>query len=293
MNVTRSGSYIQLHKTGGAPPQKDRTWLIPYSGDIGLSTVQETRQPVREFFKEVGDAIISGADTLNTTLSVGLSLARDIVDLTGIKLMNKGYYTSAWVGEEPATFTTKLDFFRGWKGEWNAYTEVFIPIMEIMNQTVPNDNNVTSVMGLTAPLTTSLEAFAVFGMSALQTALTDATTAVSAVTTLFGGTDNAISKDLNMITNAINNISGITNNTWKVEFGWSNGIDFIPFFTLNQLIVTASSFSFNAALEMQSIASSSSSLVSNKYYPISGTVDLTFKTQNLLASSQFGNYITG
>jgi hypothetical protein len=298
MNPTRSGCYIQLHKTGGAPPNQNSTWLIPYSGDIGLSVTQTTRQPVKEFFKEIGDAIISLADTANSTVAVGLSFARDLSDLTGIKFMNKGYYTTAWVGEEPATFTAKLDFFRGWMGKWNANIEVFTPIMQIMKQTVPNDitSSLALTNNLTAPMTTSLEAFAGFAGNVLSTALSDITAAASTAVNVYnaitpGSANNKdLLKELNTISGALRDGLTINNNTWTVSFGWSDGNTFSSFFAMNQLIVIASSFSFSNALEQQSTYSVNSGYFSPSlsYYPISGTVNLTFKTQNLLASSQFG-----
>jgi hypothetical protein len=298
MNPTRSGSYIQLTKKGGAKPNQEQVFTIPYSGPIGLSVAQETRQPVKEFFKELGDAIISLEDTASSGLAVATSFVRDFQDITGVKFFTRGYYSTAWVGEEPATFSTKLEFFRGWMGYWNAQVEVFTPIMQIMNQTVPNDNNIIGGVGISAPMTNGIEAFGNFsagvvtGIGSLFTSL--GSSILGAIGNGLSGSDftNAAKTQLDSATDTLKKSTLTTNNTWTVSFGWCSGdtTTFIPFYSMNQLIVTSSSFNFSSSLERDS-RDTGYGFSTSKYYPISGTVDLTFKAQNLLTSSQFGQYI--
>jgi hypothetical protein len=293
-----NGTYIKLNKIGGADPNKGGTWIVPYKGDIGLSVTQETRQPVKEFFKELGDAIISLENMASSDLAIATSFVRDFSDITGNKFFTKGYYSTAWVGEDPASFTVKLEFFRGWMGVWNSKTEVFIPIMQIMNQTVPVDNY--GGLYLSAPMPNAMEAFGNFStgiVTSIASALTDAGAQIlGAVNNALSGAQatakNVASTQLSKASNDLANLTLPSNRTWEVSFGWCGGDlnSFSTFFSMNQLIVTASSFNFSSTLEQSTDYSSYGYSLTN-YYPINGSISLTFKTQNLLASSLFQGHL--
>ena len=284
-----SGNYIRItkDKTVGATS----SWIIPYNDRMTLSTTQITRQPIKEFFTNLADAVQAGAG--DSKLAVAIGGFNFLSDLFGVKFFNKKYYASSWVGSEPCELSIKLHFFRGMtQDKWSAIQEVYTPIIQIYSNTIPNDIllNSTNTVLMRAPLPNTAQAFIDFGFDIVSTALDTLkaaiNTAESMVGVLFKNTNttnsNTTLKDaLNIDTSGATTSGG----KWTIEFGYSDGSDggknFVPYVTLQELIVTNSSFSFSETLERDD---------SHHYTPIDGDINLTFKSQLILTTSDIAKF---
>jgi hypothetical protein len=271
-----SGSYIHLSKSS-SPSGKAVEWYVPYEGENGISVEQQYRMPIKEAYEALGEMVENLTETVSTTAGKVLKGVEFLSDMFGIKIFTKLYYSQAWAGEEPATFSIKLKFFRGMNNAWDAKSEVFVPIMNIMSCTVPYDIGPI----LTAPGPNDIDCFALFAGSLVGMGLASGTVGKS-LQTIGQDATAAQSKNQNGVavkigTTASNILFG--GGMWKVEFGWAsggNGTRFNRYMGYTNLNCTQASYAFSSTLESSS-------------YPISGDLNLTFKTQDILTSSDFTN----
>ena len=282
MNI--SGTYARLTYDKDGTPQSP--WLIPYGDEFSLSTKQEFIQPVQKVFNEMKEALISVENNTGfTDLAVGTKLITDLSDIFGIKFFGKYYYASAWTGTQPSTFSIKLNFFRGMTGAttWSAYSEVYTKIQEIISYTVPR---VVGDTTLTAPAPNTIGVFTTFAESIIDSAESTLKAAYAGGKALLGGksvTSAVVSKLNSQIESSSNTLVSALKtpiNTWTLEIGHSDtGITLSsPFIKFSNLVVEGSSLSYSPQLARNS---------NGGYYPISGTLELMFKTQTILGNTDF------
>jgi hypothetical protein len=201
----------------------------------------------------------------------------DMSDLFGVKFFQQDYYASAWTGSEPSSFTLKLKFFRGMKGgKWSAKNEVYIPTQAMMALTVITNTAVNGIGFSPAP--TGADVFTSFAADFILGIINSASAVVKAATEIL-----SIKKIVTDKRDSGKPLDIVHNNTWNVSFGYSSGgltID-DSYVSLNNLVVTTSNVSYSPQLACDDTATD------KKWYPISGSVDLTFMTQKLLSAGNF------
>ena len=286
-----AGNYIRItkDKTIG----QTSSWVIPYNDRMTLSTTQITRQPIKDFFTNLSDAI--QASTNDSRLSTAIGGFNFLSDLFGVKFFNKKYYASSWVGSEPCEVAIKLHFFRGMQNKWSAIQEVYTPILQIYSNTIPDDSlpNSSESFIMKAPLPSTAQAFIDFGLNIVSTVLDTLNFAINTAASVVG----VLFKNNNTNTNSnttLNNALGVSTvgattsgGKWTIEFGYSDGSDggknFTSYLQLSELIVTNSSISFSETLERDG----------SNYTPIDGDIDLTFKSQLILTTNDIANFLSG
>lgn len=278
--MNRAGNYIKLVRINplistAISGESTKQWFIPYNSDISLSTQQELIQPIKEAFDTMKKAILTAGNNLNLSfLSAGVKALESMNNIFGIQFFTKMYHQSAWVGETPATFNIKLDFFRGMNNKWNSQVEVVNQMMEIMGNTVPSDTTNGNI--IFAPAPTGLDCFTRFATSIVDNATSN--TQFSGIALM--GENMSNTQGNTALTNIIK--AGTEGKTWTVEYGWmenpENDKSFQKFIGFSNLIVSQSAFSFSPQLER---------INSSTYVPISGTIDLSLKTQTILTSTDF------
>jgi hypothetical protein len=279
MNI--KGNYVRLTKYNGGVTGSSVSWIIPYGDEFTVSTTQEYVQPIKKMFEELKNALVPGASAIaGSTAGIIAKLTMDMQDMLGIKLFNKDYYASAWIGSEPTTFSIKLNFFRGMKNNstWSAYTEVYSYMQEIMKNTVPSySNEDKGKVILTSAGPSSLEAFADFSTGIVDSLIKSGISLADP-----SGVDiKTIQSEINAkATTSIQKFIKGQTHTWDLEFGYSDG---------NTEILTHSYIKFPTLVMVQSSCSYSPQLAKSDkgYFPISGSIDLTFKTQSILTSTEF------
>lgn len=273
MNI--KGNYVQLSYNSTKIIDKG-PWCIPFNEQFTISTAQKTRQPVKDFFDNLNNAIVTTIG--NSKLAATVKGAEFLYDLLGVRFFQKDYYASSWVGEEPAEISLKLHFFRGMKGDssWDSYTEVYNPISQIMAATVPFDPSNSDLI-LTAPMPNSLQVFTNFAGSIVESTITSISSLVTGAISL-SSTTQGKGNNTNMGISSQTTVSNLSGGTWTLNFGYSSdGRNIKPYITMGQLICTNSSFSFSPTLAKNG----------GNYYPIAGDLNLTFKTQSILVSTDF------
>lgn len=283
--LNTKGNYITLTRVGGVSGISSNTssWNIPFNDKITISTTQQTRQPIKEFFDNLSSAITEA--TPNGGLQAGASFLAFITDLFGVKFFNKEYYNSSWVGSEPSEISVKLHFFLGMNNKWSAFDEVYLPIMQIYSNTIPDDGT-TSLALMTAPLPSTLDAFSSFGMNIVSSSISSLISIAQSFQTVIGkivgsGT-NPTSKDKfnNTLTGVDTKTSG-GNRTWKIGIGYKDvygnnaTAPTNAHIYLENLIVTNSSVTFSDQLQKHN----------ESYYPVEGDLNLTFKSQVIITTS--------
>lgn len=252
-------------------------WIVPFTEEFQFTASQELKTPIKDF---ISDLQSLAADT---SISMGLSALKPLLDtaqkmsnLFGVQLNNRSYYASSWGGSKPSTFSVTLSFFLGSQNTWNAKTEVYTPIMEVMARTVPSENGVV----LTAPMPTGLSVFLAYGAELLIGTLGFADTAMktgieAASKGIVGGAEKIAGKNAD---DAKVWAQKIMSKVWTVDLGWLNSSgDFHSFFTLSNNIVSSSTLKFSPKVQN----------IGGKPYPISGTVTLEMQTQSIATNQSF------
>ncbi len=277
--TTLKGNAIRLEYT---PPSGGKyKWIVPYTEEMGLSVNQTYIQPIQKFFgiiQETASAVTSNLSSLGGAV---ITSAIAMQDLFGKKLFQRGYYASAWTGSQPASINITLNFFRGISGEWNALEEVFNPIGELMKVTVPIDK----VLGfdiMTSPGPTPASVFVTYGSDIVKGALTELRNV--------GSADNKSTLPASEIDKNIEKTKTF-NGTWDLQYGYFNGKIFTKYIQFNKLIIDTSSCTFSSQVEKQEKMAMTHVLpyiyTQDKYYPISGKITLSMKTQEILVSGDF------
>lgn len=263
--TSKPGPYIRITKRNGffLSTGADE-FTLPYFKPPEFSSKQELRQPIKELFSELWDTLTSVADGAGGgIIGAGVGAAQTLSNIFGLQIGSRLFYAQSWKGSMPTAFTLKFQFFRGISDQWNAFQEVYRPIIALMGDTVPGGDN----LALTPPVPSSVNVFVDFSTTFIKALVTDAVNAAASVTGRAGVVLSVTSKSKSDITE---------NNTWKMEFGYGGGkIKFTPFFIINQAIVESSSFQFSPMVERSG----------NDLFPISGTVTLSCKTQNIMTSA--------
>jgi hypothetical protein len=243
----KAGPCAHLLRYSGAIIQVEQEFYIPYWDFPSISTRQELRQPIKELYQEFSEVLSSG----KSTLSAIAGAATTILDIFGVQIASKNFYAQSWKGGVPTAFTLNLNFFRGITGSrWDAFNDVYNPIMVLIGKTIPSGNAAL----MTAPVPSSANAFVAFTKDFVAAAI------------------------LNSIVGDITNPPAAK--TWTMEFGWQDaGKTFTPFFRLLDTIVESSTFKFSSMMEVSA----------GKAFPISGTVTLSCKTQSILTTSDLNN----
>lgn len=270
--TNRPGPCVRLTKTSGAilgfGGGTNLEWVVPFFDETKFTATQKLRQPVKEFFDDLKDFIVNSG-------GVGGGIA-DIIfkglDLFGVQLFRKDFYIQAWTGEEPTPFSLTLKFFLGMQGKWDALAEVYEPVMTLMQQTVPQE---PSKNVLTSPAPSPFSAFTSFAETVISAALAQGGAVAQAVSILGVNGKNAASTLKNLSSQILNQSQG--GGSWAVEFGWTDGVSHNApkiYFKIPSTIVESSTWSFSPA--MQSI--------NGRVYPISGELQLNFRTQSIITS---------
>jgi len=252
-------------------------WYIPFFDDSQFSSTQKLRTPIKEFFDQIKDAMGNvdlGSTTANAVLQSGLTLT----DLFGIKLFSKGLYRQAWAGAEPTPFSITVKFYRGMKGFTGALDEVWIPMIAILFETVPDTGKTNSPIAImTSPVPSPLDAFTAFARDIGNQATTTATQAANTGTAVVGVLQPLQQQVLSAVTTRLTNPTPTGNNrTWTVDFGWFDGDKtFERVFRIPEAVVESTSWSFSSMVERDAGAS----------YPVSGSITLNMKTQTIYTSS--------
>lgn len=261
----KPGHYIRLNSPNG-------TWFAPYSTDVTFTATQTYVQPIKELFQKIAEAGQKATEDFSSILAVGGTISAGLSDIFGVKFLQDKYYSWAWKGSEPTQFPITLDFFMGVQGSWDAYSEVFYPINKILSATLPKRSD--SGFMLTSPGPAPKDVFFDYVTNMFGS---DGKGSISGVT--YSSTNNTISlagenQEKKDITVGTRNIP-----VWDLSFGYLPGniTDFVEYFTFKNLIVETATPKFSSQLQKKD----------EGYYPISGSIDLTLKSQSLLVSSGF------
>lgn len=230
-----------------------KTYYFPYTGIITLSAQQTYVQPVRDFFGWAGETIRK---------AIGLPSFRmgetNLTDILGFKLYNKNYFINAWQGSTPSTFSLNIKLAVGILDKWSGRDEVYNPIMDVFQQTIPSEgvqlSNRFLHKAIKAPSTNVLGAFKAFGEEYLNGITTE-------ITLSQGDRDTEVE------------------GSWTVEFGCTGNRDFSSYLSLSNYVVTDASYTF-------------ANRVDDIGYPIEGELKLTFKSQAIPVQSDFGPDLT-
>ena len=277
----RAGPCIVITKTTGSITgvgTPGPSWLIPFFDETKFTATQKLKQPVKEFFDDLKDFIVSESSVIGGGGVAGVTDAiLKGLDLFGLQLFSKGFYAQAWAGEEPTPFSLTLKFFLGMQGLWDAGKEVFAPVMDIMAHTVPLE---TGSVFLSAPLPSPLATFTNFSANVLA--------GISQAAASFGEIVGAGASQFVTSANTYGkSIASVPfGGTWQVAFGWKDNTSGAPklYFNITNCIVESSTWSFSPMTQLKN----------NKAYPITGELQLNFRTQTLLTNlSLVDNQATG
>jgi hypothetical protein len=258
---------------------KSIEYILPLDSEVQFAASQILKKPVQTFFDDLKQFVTGSGGIIGAVAGFAFSL----MDLFGVQLFSKYYYSQAWVGEEPTPFTLTFKFFRGMNGVWNAETEVRDPILDIVKQCVPWDSLASNEQGpiLTAPIPNTFEAFSLFSVNIIETlanlAASTGTVSKSEVSAALSVVPSTSVSGFQSILSAAKKIA--SNKTWDVYFGWSNGDEnsFKSYYHITTSIVESVSWNFSTAMEKNG----------DKINPIMGTLTLNFKTQAIITSSDF------
>ncbi len=277
-----SGPVISFSKDG-------ISYLVPYYENFSLQTSQNTKEPVKEAYEAISSAVLTGANTLNSTVATALGLYQEVSDLLGVKIGGESYYTLAWDGGTQSTISIKIQLHRGWANKWNAKEEISSPLKAIMKTTVPS----VSEGALSAPMPAPYNVLSNYigkevqnatdrfgsiittigditnGAGLLDVAVDAGTGAIAGLAT---GVGTVLKNVVESATNAMANALG-QGGTATIAIGYYDKDEdkFSAFFTLSECVITSSTISYGTAMEKGS----------DGYTPISGMVSLELKTQKI------------
>jgi hypothetical protein len=264
----RPGPCVVLTKSIGEVTgfsNSEITWTIPFYDETKFTATQKLRQPVKEFFNDLKDFVINSGGVIG-----GLAdLAFQGLDMFGVQLFQKGFYAQAWAGEEPTPFSLTFKFFLGMQGKWDAFTEVFNPVMAIMQQTVPRSLE-EPPDSISPPAPSPFAVFTQFAGNIIQRVISGNSGASSATALGQFAVDTT--------QNTFRNTTTVNGGTWDVGFGWTNGnVSLSPkiYYLIPLTVVESSTWSFSPMTQ----------LVGDNVYPITGELQLNFRTQALLTNA--------
>lgn len=291
----RSGPCIRLTKTVDNGKYKedwyaDKTFVFPMDQEFSISSTQTLVKPIEKMFQYIQDAVIGVSGDLFG--STGSTLARaglEIANLTGFQLGTKGYYSKAWAGSQPSSFTMSCKFYRGMQGKWDASLEVFGPSRRIYALSLPYEPDTGSIV-LLSPVPSPLTVFTTFAAQVVSDA-------IKSITSGSSGTLDASKISTSAGVSAISNLSGkssleskstqldkknqfIATDTWKIELGYfdKNGGNVTSFLTLNRYVVETSTIKFGQQMEKGK---------DGFFIPTTAEVSLSFVSQDVLTSANF------
>ena len=256
------------------------TCVIPVNEDFVISSSQEINRPIEELFKKVKDIIVASANVASSSFAGVAKAGLDLQDLLGYRLGGKAYYASAWKGVKSNGLEIKLDFKWGWRGMYDAYNECYIPAYTLMSGTVPSN---PTGLSLLAPMPAAIDVYTGYGVSLLGTSLAQASNGATSVLANLGsaitGLNNAKDVASSLSIKADGSIS--LPRTWKVNFGFYNGSEFISIIDLGENIVESSRLTQGNQMQADKD--------NNKYYPINTSLSLTMVAENVYTSSMFSS----
>lgn len=237
-------------------------FYIPYFEFPNISTRQELRQPIKELYQEFVDIL---SDSKGWAGAIA-SAATTLLDIFGIQIASKNFYSQSWKGGTPTAFSLNLNFFRGITGNrWDAFQDVYNPIMVLISNTVPKGDAAL----LIAPVPSSLAAFTTFTTEFIKDVIDGVKSAVETGT-------SSVNK---VLTDTGGGYQG--SGTWTMDFGWQSAEkSFTPMFRMAEIVVESTSFKFSPMVEV----------FNNKAYPISGTVTMSCKTQNIISTDDLDKH---
>jgi len=256
------GIYVSIVKNGSP----ETLTIAPYSDQFGFTCTQKWFRPIEEFFNAAKGIIQSTASTTGGIGNVavgGIETVAQGFRLFGVQLFNKAFMAKAWEGTEPIDLGLNLKFFFGMYDKWSGLEEVYKPIMRLMGNTVPKNGDII----ITSPGPTAIDVYAKYAgdifRGLLKTILDIAPTRES------------LSTEVNNADNVPGN-RGTIGRTWRIEVGYSSDGKKIqqPFYVLNNLIVTSSSFNFSPEVDTDGA-------------PINGTIKMNFTAQTLTVDTDF------
>lgn len=252
------GTYISVTTPQGIK------YIVPYSTKFGFQCQQIWFKPLEELFgylKNLASSVPVAGAVADTVTGVK--------NILGKQFLNMAFSAQAWKGEEPVSINIMLPFFMGMKDEWNAKTEVYLPIMNIMKETVPkiNDNK----LEINAPGPTGIDVYKAYG---------------SQVFNYIGNIGEALASNFRESASSLAGLEGTSEivqtmtNTWSFEVGYSKDGSEInnKYIGLKNLVVRSSGFSFATELDDHDA-------------PINGEVNLSFTSQTIIVSTDFDTYL--
>lgn len=261
------GIYIKVEKKSNT----DVSVIVPYSDQFGFSCTQKWFRPVEEMFNAAKGIIQSSLSNAGGAgnLAVGATeIFAQGFRLFGVQLFNKAFMAKAWEGTEPIDLGINLKFFFGMKDLWSAKEEVYKPIMKLMGYVVPEGEGII----ITTPGPSAIDVFGFYASDifrGIKASLTRDQLNNTVQQQLGENIDNTSVPIGNRNRNSINK-------TWKITVGYSsNGTSInTPFFVLDNLIVTSSSFTLSPEVDTDGA-------------PINGTVKMNLTSQTLILQSDF------
>lgn len=249
------GTYIKVTTPSGQP------YIVPYSTKFGFQCQQIWFKPLEELFSYLKN--LAGSFPV---VGSAIDTYTGVRNILGKQFLNMAFSAQAWKGEEPVTISIILPFFMGMNDKWNAKEEVYIPIMAIMKETVPQiaDNK----LEINAPGPTAIDVYKSYGNQMFQ---------------YIGNIGAAIAQSFQTSASDVagGNAGEATTvqtmrNTWSFEVGYSKDGSTInnKYIGLSNLIVRSSGFAFATEVD-------------DKNAPINGEVTLSLSAQTIIVSTDF------
>lgn len=261
----------------------DIEWIVPFTDEFQLTTTQEIKTPIKDFMKDLENFVYNTAATNASGLAPAVKQVQKISENFGVHLANQGYYAASWGGSLPSEFNLSLNFYLGSLHLWDAKTEVFNPIMEIMSYTVPAEHGIV----VTPPMPPGIDVFIAYGSLLIEGAKESARSITSGFSSLLksiGDIDESTLREQETAYNTApvsDKITMLYNNVWSVDFGWCDRTfeNFKSFYTLNNIIVSSSSLKFSPQVQN----------INGIPFPISGSVSLAMRSEFLVTNKNFAS----
>jgi len=240
--------------------------VVPYNADsISHTSTQILSQPVSDFFAWLKNAI-SDVSKASGEIVPGGTVAAEVAeaalqlgDLLGTKFYNKKFFASAWKGAQPSEVSIKVDLSVGWKKEYSGKSEVYDPLKQLYQATLPEEVEVTGFLRSPGPTVIGvakafIETYFIKMNAALKTSID---------TTLADTRKEQSSRAS----------AGIFGGYWTISLISTDTKDEKIFFKLKDMVC------FNAALDLNTQA------VDEEGYPLRGSISLSFKSSDITTSA--------
>jgi len=201
-----------------------------------------------ELLNYTKQAIKDTAGSISSWLAAIVEATNQVSDTFGLQLGGKGMYANAWHGmDDTGSMSLNIKFFMGMADKWNSKSEVDEPMRAIYRECLPGDE---SGVLLTAPSPNGLDVFTYFAKGLFSNSLV---------------TDNPSNTQS----------SGGNVNLWYIDFGYFDGKNTKPVYSTTGFVIKTASITFGKTFQK----------IGEGYYPIEGTLSLSFMAQSLLTQS--------